>query len=63
MNLKTMLQTVSPATLLMSATIRPPSGMLGAVRSDPNLRLQEYINAFKFYLSVNDSLVNQIVIL
>jgi hypothetical protein len=62
MNRQSILQTPSPATLLMSATIKPPSGMPGAVRNDSNLRMQEYINAFKFYLSVDDSLINQIIV-
>jgi hypothetical protein len=63
MNRKSILQTGSPVTLLMTATIVPPFGMMSSVRNDPDLRMQEYINAFKFYLSVDDAIINQIVIL
>ncbi len=52
-----------PVTLLMTATINPPSGMMGSVRNDPDLRLKDYIDAFKFYLSIDDAIIDQIVIL
>ncbi|MEC5399290.1 hypothetical protein [Uliginosibacterium sp. H1] len=52
-----------PATLVMTATVQPPSGMPGSVRNDPQLRLREYLEAFRFYLTVDDALVDQIVIM
>lgn len=52
-----------PATLVLTATIQPPPGMPGSVRNDPQLRLKEYLEAFRFYLSVDDALADQIVIL
>jgi hypothetical protein len=37
--------------------------MPGSVRNDPQLRLKEYLEAFHFYLGVDDMLADQIVIM
>ena len=38
--------------LLMTATITPPSTMGNNLRQDPELRLQDYLEALSFYLSL-----------
>lgn len=52
-----------PAILVMTATISPPDGMPGAVRSDPKLRLNDYYQALKFYLGVPNCYIDRILFL
>lgn len=56
-------QKLQPVTLLMTATIQPPAGMPGATRSDPTLRRDEYLAAFRNYLALSDDYIKQIVVL
>ncbi len=50
-----------PAVLLMTATITPPSGTPELARNDANLRLQDYCEALRFYLTLPDHSVNKII--
>jgi hypothetical protein len=50
-----------PTTLLMTATIRPPAGVPSLHRTDPAVRLQDYVSALRFYLSLRTSIVKNIV--
>jgi hypothetical protein len=54
---------VAPVTLLMTATITPPMGMIESSRNDPTLRLKDYTEAFSRYLDISDELIGLIVIL
>ena len=45
--------------LLMTATLAPPAAAVA--RSNPEDRLQDYIEAFRFYLALPDSVINRIV--
>src|ERR1700712_1262045 len=56
-------QMLEPITILMTATITPPAGMPGTVRSDPKLRLDEYLAAFQNYIAADDDYVGQIIVL
>lgn len=53
----------SPAAIVLTATITPPKGMPESIRNDAKLRMAEYQNAFSHYLSVDDSLVDEIILL
>lgn len=55
--------TQKPAVLVMTATITPPEGMPGSVRSDPTMRLDDYSRALKFYLSLPSCYVDRILFL
>lgn len=37
--------------LLLTATVRPPAGAIGLVRTDVELRKQDYVGAMEFYLA------------
>ena len=51
-----------PVTLLLTATITPPStGVPGLVRVEPELRLQDYLKAFEFYLKQPSDVISRIV--
>jgi hypothetical protein len=52
-----------PVTLILTATVTPPTTMPGSVRNSSKLRRQEYEDAFRHYLAVDDSLINRIVLL
>ena len=48
-------------TLILTATITPPSGVPSLVRTDPALRLRDYLAAFEFYLKVPTAVLPRIV--
>ena len=50
-----------PTVLLMTATIRPPINCPDLERRDPDVRLQDYATALRFYLSVPADFINRIV--
>ena len=50
-----------PRTLLLTATITPPAGVPSLVRTDPALRLRDYLAAFEFYLKVPTAVLPRIV--
>ncbi len=50
-----------PRTLILTATITPPSGVPSLVRTDPALRLRDYLAAFEFYLKVPTAILPRIV--
>lgn len=52
-----------PALLILTATITPPLGVPNLKRVDPALRLRDYLDAFRFYLSIPTEIVNRIVFL
>jgi len=47
--------------LLLTATITPPSGVPLLARTDPSVRLNDYANALKFYLSLVGKCVDYIL--
>lgn len=47
----------------MTATITPPPNAPGLKRSDPAVRLRDYLEAFSFYLSLPDAAVDRVVLL
>ena len=49
-------------TLILSATITPPSGVPNFGRFDPALRLRDYLDAFEFYLKLPNDCFSRIVI-
>lgn len=51
-----------PCTLLLTATIAPPSGVSMLVRADPAVRLNDYAEALAFYLSVPDRYLDRVVL-
>ena len=56
-----MRSSAQPTLLLMTATIVPPEGVLALHRTDPALRLQDYLNALAFYLSPKCRMIDRIV--
>ncbi|UHC17903.1 hypothetical protein LRS73_08650 [Methylobacterium currus] len=52
-----------PVTILMTGTIAPPSGMPGTRRNDPRIRQREYLDAFSFYLNIDDKFVDRLIFL
>lgn len=48
--------------LVMSATVSPPKAMIGSARNDPDQRLLEYQEAFRFYLRLPDQYVDTLVV-
>jgi hypothetical protein len=58
-----MLQKRSPALLLLTATVTPPPGVPNLKRVDPNLRMQDYVTAFGFYLKLPTESIDRIVFL
>lgn len=52
-----------PAVLVMTATITPFKGMPGVSRADPEIRLRDYIQALKFYLSLPHRFIDRILFL
>lgn len=53
---------ILPITLLLTATITPPaSGVPGLIRTEPGLRLRDYLAAFEFYLKQPSELIERIV--
>jgi len=51
----------SPAILLLTATITPPLGVPNLKRTDPKQRYEDYVDAFKFYLSLPTEIIDRIV--
>lgn len=49
----------SGAGLLMTATLAPPTAAVA--RADPNERLQDYMDALRFYMNVPDTVVDRIL--
>jgi hypothetical protein len=47
----------------MTATITPPANAPGLKRSDPSVRMKDYLEAFSFYLSLPDWAVDRVVLL
>src|SRR3954471_4308953 len=47
--------------LILTATITPPPGVPILARTDPQLRLQDYIDALKFYLAVPNHVLDRII--
>lgn len=57
-------QPAVPCTaLVMTATITPPPGAPELARRDPQVRLADYCEALRFYLSLSDSVLHKIVFL
>lgn len=52
-----------PNVILMSATITPSKDMPGSTRMDPAIRMNDYIEALKYYESVASEVVDRIVFL
>jgi len=52
-----------PNVILMSATITPSKDMPGSTRMDPAIRMNDYIEALKYYESVAPAVVDRIVFL
>lgn len=50
-----------PVTLLMTATITPPSGAPELARNDAKLRLGDYCDALRFYLTMPEHTVDKII--
>lgn len=50
-----------PALLIMTATITPPAGAVDLHRVDPQLRLQDYLEALAFYLDPAVKFIDRIV--
>ena len=47
--------------LLMTATVTPPVGESVLTRTDPSMRLNDYIEAFKYYLSDQITAIDGII--
>jgi hypothetical protein len=47
--------------VVMSACIDPSRGSIEVPRSDPSIRLQDYMNGLKFWLNISDKRLNKIV--
>lgn len=52
-----------PNVILMSATITPSKDMPGSTRMDPAVRMNDYVEALKYYESVSPEVVDRIVFL
>lgn len=48
-------------TLLLTATITPPPGVPDLTRTDPGVRLGDYMNALKSYLTADNPCIDNIV--
>jgi hypothetical protein len=48
-------------TLLLTATITPPTDAVKLARRDPSARLNDYLQALEFYLGVADRAISRIV--
>jgi hypothetical protein len=54
-------RTLVPQTLLLTATISPPKDAWRLARTDPDVRRDDYRKALEWYLSVDSSVVSNIV--
>jgi hypothetical protein len=52
---------MSPSVIVMTATIQPPSNMPDSGRKDPDLRLNDYLEALSFYLDIDNKYVDRII--
>lgn len=52
---------ISPVVLLMTATITPPENCPDLARADPAMRMNDYINALKFYLDIPSQCCDRII--
>ena len=50
-----------PVILLMTATITPPKNCPDLVRADPKIRMNDYINALKYYLDIPSQYCDRII--
>lgn len=50
-----------PQTLLLTATISPPSDAVRLARADPQVRRNDYLEALRWYLSLDSTVVSRIV--
>lgn len=50
-----------PAVLIMTATITPPSYCPDLSRTDPIIRLNDYCEALKFYLTVSPRYIDRVI--
>ena len=48
--------------VMLTATVTPAAGMPGTQRADPAIRLQDYCQAFAFYLGLPDDRVDKILL-
>ena len=53
--------TIRPVALVMSATIAPPPRAPELARSNPSLRLSDYCDALRFYLSLPDDVLHKVL--
>ncbi|MBB6132983.1 hypothetical protein HD842_001094 [Massilia aurea] len=60
---KTMSNPIKPNVILMSATITPSKDMPGSTRMDPAIRMNDYIEALRYYEGVAPEVVDRIVFL
>jgi hypothetical protein len=51
----------SPTAIVMTATITPNANTPLLARSEPQLRMEDYKTALKFYLSCSNKLIDRIV--
>ena len=61
--MKTMSNPKQPNVILMSATITPSKDMPGSTRMDPAIRMNDYIEALRYYESVAPEVADRIVFL
>lgn len=50
-----------PIVLILTATINPPVNCPALLRSDPAVRLNDYCEALKYYLSLSSKSINRII--
>jgi hypothetical protein len=50
-----------PVVLIMTATIRPPINCPDLVRSDPEIRSNDYSEALKYYLNIGSDYIDRII--
>jgi hypothetical protein len=53
---------VTPLPLVLTATVAPPDGVPFLTRTDPAVRLDDYCEALRLYLSLADDVVDRIVL-
>lgn len=53
---------MTPLPLLLTATVAPPDGVPFLTRTDPAVRLADYCEALRLYLSLADEVVDRIVL-
>lgn len=49
------------STLILTATVAPPAGVPGLVRTDPTVRMRDYLESLDFYLGIPTCRVGQII--